>query len=224
MHACEAATQSRARCRHNAVPESILCAMHKKAEDEGVQISRAPKPDVVLYKFNINPAWKERFLLLGVKEENYDTVAKEAKHVAHAEAYRREAYAVRKDVADSGVQVFGSEGLKNVVLSPMIRELAAAYSVVGLHIRPRRDQSEKMSVLVVSFAQTGEATTNKMALQLLLEFSDKSSWGFCHVWANPPQLEDGRIIHTVNSGHRQDLVLAGLALHFAGGLWAETAL
>jgi hypothetical protein len=190
--------------------EGDRCGQHKDAE-------RAPRPDVVLYKFNINDRWRDRFMALGIKEKTRDVQADTAKHEAHAAQFGRDAHRYRQ-VADSGVPVFG-EGLQGVSLFDLLKELPTVYEVVDIHIKPRSDGKPNMSVLVISFSNGKPTSANTEAFDELLRFLASSCWGFCHVWANPPQ-EDGRVIHTVNSSHREADQKAKQVLHFADGLWA----
>jgi hypothetical protein len=192
-------------------------------EDSGQSVPRAPKPHTILLKANIRlTTWAGQFELAGVRWEDYNVDEKEKKHVEHAEAVGRQAYAVRKDVADSGTQVFGKDGLHNVSMSTLIRELVLIYQKVDIHLRRRRDGDPQMGVLVVSFSNEGEATNNAAALALFLKFMDQSAWEHAHIWANPPQLDDKKIVHTVNLAHRLESREAHISLGFADGLWATT--
>ena len=219
-YACTAATERGARCRNIAEPHGAwMCTQHNSLLAEGKDVLKAPLADTVLFKFNLNNRWRDKLLTLGVPMKARDVEAEEAKHVAHAEAFDREAYRYR-DVADSGVPIFGKEGLQNVSLYEMLQELVTTYEVVDIHIKERRDGAKWMSVLVISFSHGQQAERNTEAFQELLSFLASSCWGYVHVWANPPQ-EDGRIIHTVNSSHREQDKTPELALHLAGGLWSS---
>ena len=220
MYACKAATKQRARCRYWAEGENGFCSPHERRREAGEMVETAPRPDTVLYKFNLNKTWTERLTRLGVPIKEQDFVAKEAMHVAHAEKHGRGAYVIRKNVADSGVPVFGEEGLVNVSLYEVLKELVDEYEIVDIHIQPRRDRNRQMNVLVVSFSHGENAVTNTEALQELLDFLSSSCWGYCHVWANPPQ-DDGKVVHTVNSSHRKENKQPERILRFDEGLWAE---
>lgn len=215
MYACKAATERGARCRNWAEGENGFCSFHKGRKD----VEIAPRPDTVLYKFNLNESWSKKLLALGVPEKHPDFEAKEHKHIQHAQQYDRDAFRYRKDVADSGVPVFGKDGLRNVSMYEVLKELAAVYEVVDIHIRPRRDGNRWMNVLVVSFSHGEKFISSDNAFQELLSFLSSSCWGYVHVWANPPQ-EDGRVIHTVNSSHREERKQPDLVLRLADGLWA----
>ncbi|OGZ92568.1 MAG: hypothetical protein A2549_03150 [Candidatus Staskawiczbacteria bacterium RIFOXYD2_FULL_37_10] len=221
QYACTAATERNARCRHWVGDQraKVFCSLHQQRKDAGEAVEIAPKPDVALYKFNLNGKWRDKLLELGVPEKDPDFGAKEAKHVAHAQQFGREAYAIRKEVADSGVPVFGKEGIQNVSLYETLQDLLAEYEVVDIHIRPRRDGTRWISVLVINFSHGGRSISNQPALDTTLEFLSSSCWGFCHVWANPPQ-DDGRIVHTINSSHREVDKQPELVLRLNGGLWS----
>ena len=221
MYACTAATEQNARCRHWAEDgdQDDFCSLHADQRDAGKPVKKAEMPNTVLYKFNLNKTWRERLLALGVPEKQPNFEAKEAEHVAHAQQYGREAYAIRKNVADSGVPVFGKEGIQSVSLYETLQDLLAEYEVVDIHIRPRRDGTRWISVLVINFSHGGRSISNQPALDETLEFLSSSCWGYCHVWANPPQ-DDGRVIHTINSSHREEEKQPERILRLANGLWA----
>jgi len=221
QYACTAATERNARCRRDSLScdKDLFCQQHASMRDAGQTVSKATAPDTVLYKFNVNGRWRQMLVDLGVPENNPDFEAKEAKHVAHAKEYGREAYAIRKDVADSGVPVFGVSGLCNVSLYETLQDLLAEYEVVDIHLRPRRDGSKVMHVLVISFSHGGRSISSQPALDETLEFLSSSCWGHCHVWANPPQ-EDGRLVATVNTSHREENKQPEQVLRLGKGLWA----
>jgi len=210
MYACTARTERGARCR-TLLKSGVRCNRHGHQGAE-----RAPKPHVVLLKFNINQKWKSKFVRLGVKVT--DEQKDRSRHEAHARTFGRNPYRYRQ-VADSGVPVFGPPGLKSVSLDQLIQELVNTYKyeTVDIHIKPRKDG---MSVLVLSFSNDQPAVepASPAALEELLRFLSSACWGYVHVWANPPQA-DGRVIHTVNSAHREESKGASL-LHFADGLWS----
>jgi len=212
-YACAARTETGARCRFEAANGSHLCSRHGAMD----HVDLATWPDRVLLKANINERQAERMLALGVQEVKQDEAAKEQKHAAHAEAHGRDAYRYRQ-VADSGVPVFGKAGAQNVSVEAAWRDLLAVYKIVNVHIRARRDQNRWMRVLVVVFAREGEEAVNEPVKNALREFYGVSSWGFCHLWVNPPQ-EDGTVVHTVNLSHKGEMALAKSRLLLASGRW-----
>jgi|GEM_PF-3429862 hypothetical protein len=220
-YACVAATEDRARCR-NWMKENNpthLCGFHQSRQDAGQEVKRISQPDVIEYKFNLNKTWACRLRELGVSFKEQDFAAKEAKHIAHAEEYGRDPFRFREGVSDSGVPVFGEEGLVKVSVYELLQELVRFYEVVDIFIRPRRDGTRHMEVLVVRFFNGKECETNTQAFQQLLSFLASSCWGHCHIWANPPR-GDGLIIDTVNSAHREEGQKPQQIVRFTGGLWA----
>jgi len=220
VYACTAATEEGARCRNFVETPGEFCGFHKTRKEAGGEVSFAPKPDLVLLKFNLNPNWRERFVALGVAEKPLLSPEKEKEHVQQAEKFGRQAYRFRQ-IADSGVPVFGSEGITSgVSLYKLLKEFleTEGYQVTDIHLRPRRDK--RMYVLVINLSQQGEETVlSSEAIMELLRFLAVSCWGYCHVWANPPA-EDGRVIHTVNSSHREPEKKPSVELRFNNGLWA----
>lgn len=214
-YACTAATQKGARCRGWATNGSQLCpSCQRKAKVEIVG-----QPDAVEYKFNLNENWVRRLMALGVDVRDQNFQEKEQKHIEQAQQHGREAFRYRTDIADSGVPVFGSEGLVNVSVYELFRELVVAYEIVDVYIRPTRPgANERMRKLVVYFAH-GDKKANIAAIETLLEFLASSCWGFCHVWANPPGFT-GKIKDTVNISHREQDKQPERIVRFANGLWA----
>ena len=218
MYACIAVTQEGARCR-NFVSTAGVCWLHQKEKDEGKEVKFAPSPDTILIKFNINPKWAQEFELAGVPRRRPYEVELEEKHIVQALKIDRDPYRFR-DIADSGVPVFGDQGVSNVSILGLIGELQKnGYQLKGVHIRTRKQK--KFDVLVVPFIR-GESEGNsvilKKALELLQEFLRLSCWGFVHVWANPP--EKGKVVHTINLGHREPQKSPQWSLCFNHGLWA----
>jgi len=215
MYACAAATEEGARCR-NMVVEVVgeMCHLHK-----GGKV--APRPDIILVKFNLNPKWAEKFERLGVPRKSSLSFLKENAHARQAEKLGRDPYRYGRPVADSGVPVFGKQGIQEVSLFDLLKELLDRYKITDIHLRPRRD--EKMDVLVVSLMVSlspgEEVVLSSSASQELLSFLAVSCWGYCHVWANPPS-DDGRIVHTVHSSHRAPDSKPRVRLRFFDGLWA----
>lgn len=221
VYACTAGTENRARCRNWADANGLLCPFHQKRRDAGETVTVAPSPDTILVKFNINPNWTEKFKALGIPQKTPDFQKHEQEHVRQAEANGREAYRYRP-IADSGVPVFGKEGLTNVTLFDLLQELLSSsdYNLTNIHLFQRRDKGV-MNVLVITFSKEGENMTFSAADELM-KFLASSCWGHCHVWANPPR-EDGRVLHTINSSHREVDKDPEGSLSFNTGLWSMTA-
>lgn len=219
LYACVAPTKEGARCHYFVEKPGELCEGHKKMKEEGKEIKPLPLPDTILVKFNINPGWAQLFEQAGIPRRSPDEVALEEKHIDQARQIDRKAYRFR-DIADSGVPVFGPQGVSEVSISGLLTELGqAGYQPQGIHIRTRNQK--KFDVLVIPFTketQGGNSTTlPKKAVELLREFLRISCWGFAHVWANPPEAE--KVTHTVNLGHREEKP-PQWHLQFNHGLWA----
>lgn len=216
-YACTADTGSKGRCRNNAKEGDDFCQLHAKLRDAGTVIKKVGPPDKVLVKANINPRWLEKFTSQGVPLRTANFSKQEAAHVADAQRVGRQAYAVRKNVADSGVPVFGKDGLQNALTVEAFEEICRAYRLTDLHIFERRDRG-LMYVLCLTF-EKGEGEKKDLPADVA-EFFAMSKWGFAHIWANPPK-EDGTVVNTVNLSHRSDEA-AKWSLEFANGLWTVT--
>jgi len=219
MYACTAETEGRGRCRNAAQDNDRdgLCSSHAQQRDSGKNIKRVSRPGRVLVKANINQSWFKRFTALGIPVKTPDFAKQEAAHVADAQRVGREAYAVRKNIADSGVQVFGKDGVASALMVEPLDSLLVAYRLTDMHIFQRRDKG-LMNVLVLTY-EAGTEGDKKITLPVAIaEFFAMSSWGYAHVWANPPK-EDGVVLHTINLSHRSDEPAARQLL-FADGLWA----
>ena len=220
QYACIAATQEGARCRNLVENPGEMCEAHQRLKAKGEEVRLAPPPDTILVKFNINPNWAQRFEESGIPRRFPSEVGLEEKHIAQAQQIDRDPYRFR-ETADSGVPVFGPQGVSEVSILPLLEELQGkGYQPQGVHIRTRIQK--KFDVLVIPFSgRVSEENSNflpEKALELLREFLRLSCWGFVHVWANPPEKE--RIIHTVNLGHREPQNSPQWNLCFNHGLWA----
>ena len=143
------------------------------------------KLGVVLVKANINPKWLQRFQEAGISLKSPDEGALELKHIFHALERRKNPYAIRQEIADSGTQVFGKSGEQNISINGLSQELRnAGYFPSGVHIRRRAEK--KFNVLVIPFIAGGEESLLPQAASLLKEFF-RVCWGYVHVWVNPPQ-------------------------------------
>jgi hypothetical protein len=174
--------------------------------------------NTVLVKFNLNEKWEGRFRAAGVPLRTPDEAALELKHVFSALDTNRNPYQFRPQIADSGVPVFGKDGARDISITGLFGELRRyGYSPTGVHIRTRGDK--KSNVLVIPFVQpgSGQSAVAISTMGLIEEFSS-ASWGFVHVWINPPQ-EDGVVIHTVNLSYRDVGKVVSKSLHFQKGEW-----
>ncbi|MDO8470915.1 MAG: hypothetical protein Q7S63_03065 [bacterium] len=206
-YACLAPTESGGRCR-NQGSEDGFCHNPHDAES-----GFADSPAVVLVKFNVNSDVAQQLELAGIQRRAVSWAQREVDHVEHARENSREAYRYR-EVADSGVPVFGKPGLQSVLLLDLWLELKKAYKLSDIHLLPRRDGKMDVFVLVLSHQQemrVSASVTDRITRLV------GSTWQYVHVWANPPG-SDGSIVHTVNVAHRQD-TKPDLGLEFKRGLW-----
>ena len=218
-YACTAETEDgRGRCRNNANDgdPDRYCSFHAQQRDGGKEVKKASRPKKVLFKANINPRWAAQFKALGIPEKHPDFQRQNETHAADAARVGREAYAVRANIADSGVPVFGKNiGLQNCIVVEPLSTLMQGYRLTDIHLFQRRDKGA-MSVLVVTFEEGSEGAEITLPLDIA-KFFALSNWGFVHVWANPPK-EDGTVVHTVNLSHKS-MEAAKQQLLFADGLW-----
>jgi len=197
-----------------------FCSFHQKRWDDGMTVDIVGRPDAVEFKFNVNEKWASQLMTMGVELRQPDFQAKEQKHIEHAEKHEREAFRYRKDIADSGVPVFGKDGLVNVSVYELFRELIEAYEIVDIFLRPTKPGgNQHMKVLVIYFSH-GEKRGNMEAIEEVLRFLASSRWGHCHVWANPPG-STGKIKNTVNTSHREPDKQPERVLRFNDGLFAS---
>jgi len=219
QYACVAATQEGARCRNFVENPGKMCEACQKLKAKGEEVKFAPSPDTILVKFNINPGWTQKFEEAGIPRRFPSEVTLEEKHIAQAQQVNRDPYRFR-ETADSGVPVFGPQGVSEVSIFQLLEELREkGYQTQGVHIRTRREK--KFDVLVIPFTLGIEKNSTSLpekALELLREFLKLSCWGFVHIWANPP--EKGKIVHTVNLSHREPQQSPQWNLCFNHGLWA----
>jgi len=199
MNACIAAKQEnpKARCDALAQGDSKYCSFHQQDQD-GIVVM-PPAPSMVLYKFDLSPDWYQRFVDAGVAVKAQDV---------RTAAYKR--------ATDSGVAVFGKNGLGMVSHAGLLEELAGSFPVLKIHIQPRTNQSP---ALVVEFSKTGEGTNNTLAMEQLIEFLSVRCWQYVHVWVNPPRPEDELVVHTCNSIRWVNRKAPEHVLRFAEGVW-----
>lgn len=226
------------RCRKKASnpPESMVCKDHLR-NWSGASVL-APAPDVIYLKltFPSSPNWRQDMDELGFHIATRDvkkTAELDARHTAHAEAFGRNADAPRKGFRpDSGVQVFGSEGLRDVSLQTLDGELiGAGYEMTGAHVIDR--SFEGALVLVLQYANaTARARINGSQPRVpgrahgFIRMQLHKSWGAVHIWANPPSLDEktrGQIVHTINAGVGKDDLPVSFVVFHGGHWWIKTA-
>jgi len=230
-YACIAKIRGGARCRNLLGEGRTLCPIHERMSKEG-ELVVAPMPERVVVKFRINLNLADELRNMGVRYEKIDWEKKEEIHIEQAKKYCREPYVLRgKDKsADAGVPVFGKDGLSNVSLASIWKEFEREhYKMVNVYLScPRGEKSNKnkMRILWITFLLSGRgnkissffinASVKKQISNLFLY-----TYQFCHVWANPPDLNNV-VTHTVNLAHILD-ISPKLTLFFKQGLWEVKA-
>lgn len=223
-YACKAGIKDGiARCR-NMVP----CAMHG---DDAVP---APRPDVVLVKINLNRIWDERLKDIPLLKRSWDHAQElGAEHQERAENMGRNPFHIRDqqgrneryqqeetpESADSGCPVFGKEGLKDGVAGSSIAKIGfqlrdSGYRLVNAH-RLMRDW--KPPIRLVTVWEKTEGRDIRFPWPLLGELTS-TCFMQVDVWVNDRD-KNGRVVHTVNCGKRDDNATPAYALVFAGGDW-----
>lgn len=213
-----------ARCR-NLVIEGAYCGVHDESS------SRAPHPDVVLLKVNVNEQWDQRFRSAGIQklERSPERAAKlAAEHEAQAKRLGRDAYVIREqrdgqrpeepEAVDSGCPVFGKAGLQYVDIRGLVQEMKLdGYQLSGAHLLSR-DWKPPVR-LVLQFEGDGVAIAFPWDLFRGLA---NTCFGQVDVWANPRDRR-GKVVHTVNCGRRRDDQVKSVhTLRFSGGDWKAT--
>lgn len=226
-YACRAGIRGGiARCR-NMVP----CAVHG---DDAVP---APRPDVVLVKVNLNRVWGERFEQKGVPvlQRTWDRAQQlGTEHTQRAEQLGRNALYIREqqvrneheevpESADSGCPVFGKEGLKDGVQGSSIARIGfqlrdSGYRLLHAH-RLMRDWKPPMRLVMVW--EKTEGRDIPFPWPLLGELTS-TCFMQVDVWANDRD-KNGRVVHTVNCGKREDGATPAYALGFARGDWVTVS-
>lgn len=176
-------------------------------------------PDRVVVRFRLNSWWSQELSAAGIQRRRMpDWVRQQEERINCARRFGRDPFRYR-DIADSGVPVFGREGLPNCRVDPAIREMIERnFRLRDVHLLPSRDGKADILVLIFEIGE-GEIFLSPPAAMLIRELI-VGVWGFVHVWANPPQ-ENGRVVHTVNCVHwRPDnTVPEVICLEFREGLW-----
>lgn len=223
--ACPVGTNGgKARCRNQAGK----CSNHSKPEFW----SKAPTPDTVLVKVNINKRWLPLFQEAVPRlQRTYAQAQKlEQERVARAKALGRDAYTVRDErdakatpeSADSGCPVFGKSGLAElqVNIGGLARELEkAGYELTFANLL-HRDWKPPVR-LVLEFSKKGTKAPLEDFPWRDFEALIATTFDQVDVWANDADPnKEGRVVHTVNCGKRNDEAQPKLNLRFANGDWA----
>jgi hypothetical protein len=188
----------------------------------------APRPTVVLVKFNLSDRWRDIFALdcnVPIEDRSYGRRRMlEGKHVEQAESFGRQAYVARlqtgehePEKADSGSPVFGESGLTGakVGIDHLINELSAAgFLLSRLSVLER---TNKRPVLITEWSAAKVASFDDQFTKAFDRFTS-ATFDQIHIWANPTDA-NGKTVHTVNCGARQE-VPPQHTLRFANGDWA----
>jgi len=225
VYACKAETKGRGRCRNWALNENGFCSFHQRLKEEGKEVKLAQKPDIVLVRFSINPKRSSRLEVFGIPKKGPLSIQKDWSHQDQAQKLGRQPFRYRQ-IPDSGVPVFGREGLQDVSIYRLLtEELPQLYEISDIHLRPRKD--EKMDILTITFIdihqESAPFAVSEAAFKEISDFLGASCWGYCHIWANPPN-EQGKIVHTLNASHRLPEKKPKQILIFDDGFWRAEVL
>jgi len=223
-----------ARCRK----ESGKCDSHNggTSESGGKTLNRkpiwepAPRPTTLLLKINVNDKWERKFVAAGIQIEtrSFERAEQlEQQRVDVAGKLGRSAYAIRADSgrgynlpedADTGCPVFGKGGLAdlNVSLQGLGEELEKGFTLTKATLLKRFHKPPNR--LVLEFSVTGtKPPVNRFPFDLLRELIT-TTFNQVDVWANERK-PDGRVVHTINCGKRDDSAKPQYRLSFANGDW-----
>lgn len=235
VHTCTAGVQDGvARCRKTTFSDPTASRQDRCDLHQGDAWASAPAPTTVLLKVNANKGWWNILHQAGVKTfvRSFDRAEElEQKHVAEATALGRNAYASRDqrdhkqtpESADSGSPVFGKSGLEDeaVDIRGLVHELFAAGFVLSAAHLLERDHKPPVR-LVMEFSKPSEKAALRNFPWTRFQQLVGTSFGQIDVWANPKQ--DGKVVHTVNCGKRDDSAKPQNVLHFTGGDWSVEAI
>ncbi len=210
------------RCRNWAQdpPQNLFCVGHSNHP------VLAPLPERVFVKMTVprtsdNLHDIEEFQFHVADRDKKKERDLEVKHAQHAEQFSRGAYSVRKTTSDSGVQVFGPDGLHDMSLVLMDGNLIqAGLNRVGGHVLDKIHEGKLIFVIEYSSIPNPDGTKLPNRADGYLKRLLGSCWGTIHIWANPPRVEDGVIVHTVNAGrlNREQIPVGHVVL--ASGHWS----
>lgn len=213
--ACRALTESGGRCR-KMVEGVGLCDMHYGRSAIG-------PAGVVLLKPRPNANWAERLIRAGVpvRERSAERERQlDAQHAQQAAETHRSDTRYREK-PDSGVPVFGRDGITSVCVHPIWNELCnMGYRCTDVHMF--RKEGETMYNLVMQFCRVGKAVELPAEAWSLLHDFLNVMWGFVHVWSNPPRPSDALRVDTIVPAHRKPDEQSARRLVFDHGCWNIT--
>ena len=227
-YACPAGIQGGvARCR-----KLVPCPNHPE------DAPKAPRPDVVLVKVNVNKTWEACLRKANVALVKRDFERAQQLGAEHAERARklgRDAFVIRErqnreghkneetpESADSGSPVFGPTGLQDGVQGTSVAKLGfqlrdSGFRLVNAHLLMRYHKPPTRLVM------TWERTPGKdiyFPWQLFQQLTN-TTFERVDVWANDRD-SHANVVHTVNCGKRDDSAIPAYRLVFAGGEWEVT--
>jgi len=210
-YACIAETKKGARCRRWAVNGNSFCSQHAKVKS----VKIASLPNLLIMKFRVNKKWTKRFFRVGIEKTESFLSLKEKNHFSQAKKIGRNPYRYSEKPA-SGVPVFGREGLRQVGIKHLFRELIKkGYGIIEIHIEPT--EQGIMNLLVIVLEQNGKKIVlSEKAIKLFENFL-WVCWGHVHVWVNP--IQNGKVVHSVIFAHRNPQNSPNCHLRFRNGLW-----
>jgi hypothetical protein len=230
--ACIAGMGNGTRCRGFVSLPLLFCPDHFEQVRQGSPPVSAPEPDAVRICLTLLPEWERRLRDVGIPLGQAKDRAEQARRIeAHAGRFGHAAYAYRKDFPDSGTLVFYTSdpgripeaeamrrGLMNASLWEVFKELSKTHHLGYVFIEPREKAPNR---LIIPFYRelAGPSVDQEVSQDTVEELLGQfvHSWNV-HVYANPPRMGDGRIVHTLNAHGRKEVAVC--KLRFNGGLWA----
>lgn len=170
-------------------------------------------PDVILLKTKINPNWFKKLKKtdsLVIKKTIEDIEKEREIHRLSSEFWKG-----NSSIHD-GIEIFWN-GLQNVKMGDFIEEIQnEGYYFSNFHFEDR--YWEIMKSLIVVFSRKG---TYLPIPSEIADFLSNCSWGFVHVFVNPPKMKDGKwfLIHSVHLSHRTPPSINSIVLKFEKGIW-----
>jgi len=224
FYACLSAVKDGvARCRK----EFGKCDSHRN----GGVWAKAPQPNVVLFKVNVNDRWEAAFRAAGVRvvvrsweraEQLGQRRAETAQHLGRNSVAIRDGVGRNSGVPednDTGCPVFGPGGLKDLSVSVegLDREMSAAgFVITDVHLLKRPHKPPVR--LVVEYSPVGTKPPAQNFPGKLFARLIATTFNQVDVWANERKA-DGTVPHTVNCGKRDDAAKPQHTLVFKDGEW-----
>lgn len=214
------------RCRRWAQdpPNNLFCAGHQNHP------TLASLPDRVFVKMTLphspdNMRDIEEFCFHVVDRDREKQQILETKHAQHAQKFGREAYSVRKNTSDSGVQIFGRDGIHDMSMMFVDGNLIkVGLERIGGHVLDKAHEGKLVFVVEYTSIPNPTATKIPTRTEPYLRRLLGNCWGTIHIWANPPRVGDGVIVHTINAGSlKRDKIPSGNVI-LAEGFWSFKAI